>query len=93
MSCGVFTGEARLYNVEQIREIEARALAHQGEITLMQKAGLATAELAEKICVNKQYPILILAGPGNNGGDAYEAGYHLYRQGFRICSRDARSFR
>ncbi|MFZ6709046.1 NAD(P)H-hydrate dehydratase [Undibacterium sp. TC9W] len=88
MSCGVFTGDARLYNVEQIREIEARALAHQGEgqgeITLMQKAGLVTAELAEKICVNKQYPILILAGPGNNGGDAYEAGYHLSRQGFRV---------
>ncbi|MFZ6732544.1 NAD(P)H-hydrate dehydratase [Undibacterium sp. Ji42W] len=86
MSCGVFAGEARLYNVEQIREIEARALAHQSEITLMQKAGLATAGLAAKICVNTQYPILILAGPGNNGGDAYEAGYQLSRQGFKaVC--------
>lgn len=84
MSNVAFTGEARLYSVEQIRKIEARALEYQGEVSLMQKAGLATAELATKICAGKQDSVLILAGPGNNGGDAYEAGYQLSRQGFKV---------
>ncbi|MFZ6780068.1 NAD(P)H-hydrate dehydratase [Undibacterium sp. Ji83W] len=80
-----FTHEARLYSVEQIREIEALGLAHQSEATLMQIAGLAAAELAIKIGASKQVPILILAGPGNNGGDAYEAGYQLARQGYKVA--------
>lgn len=80
-----FTHEARLYSVEQIRQIESRALAtDQGEISLMQKAGLATAELAMKIGADKHAPVLILAGPGNNGGDAYEAGYQLSRLGCKV---------
>jgi len=84
MSRQALNDDASLYCVEQIREIEALALAHQGEVTLMQKAGLAAAELAVKICAGKQYPVLILAGPGNNGGDAYETGYHLSRWGFQV---------
>ncbi|MDP1979294.1 NAD(P)H-hydrate dehydratase [Undibacterium sp.] len=84
MSLQTLTHEARLYSVEQIRDIETRALAHQGEVTLMQKAGQAAAGLAIKIGAIKQDPLLILAGPGNNGGDAYEAGNQLSRQGYKV---------
>lgn len=84
MSHQAFTYEARLYSVEQIREIETRALAHQSEVTLMQKAGLAVAELAIKIGASNLAPVLILAGPGNNGGDTFEAGYQLTRQGYKV---------
>jgi ADP-dependent NAD(P)H-hydrate dehydratase / NAD(P)H-hydrate epimerase len=38
---------------------------------LMQHAGEAAAELAISLCADRAHPILILAGPGNNGGDAF----------------------
>ncbi|MFZ6872736.1 NAD(P)H-hydrate dehydratase [Undibacterium sp. Di27W] len=80
-----YTFDARLYSLEQIRAIENQALAHQSDISLMQKAGLAAAQLAIQIIAgDQQTPILILAGPGNNGGDAYEAGYQLSMQGYTV---------
>jgi hydroxyethylthiazole kinase-like uncharacterized protein yjeF len=43
----------------------------------MAKAGLALATLAEELAGNGADPILIVAGPGNNGGDALVAARHL----------------
>jgi hydroxyethylthiazole kinase-like uncharacterized protein yjeF len=37
----------------------------------MERAGLAAAELARDIANDGGKPILVLAGPGNNGGDAF----------------------
>ena len=39
---------------------------------VMQRAGPAAADLASSICPRRDAPILVLAGPGNNGGDAFE---------------------
>lgn len=49
-----------------LRRLEAR---HAGE-PLMERAGLAAAELAVRLCGERNDPLLVLAGPGNNGGDA-----------------------
>lgn len=38
----------------------------------MQRAGAAAAEWACELAANRGDPVLILAGPGNNGGDAFE---------------------
>ena len=38
---------------------------------LMQRAGVAAAEWAAPLAGEKNRPILVLAGPGNNGGDAF----------------------
>lgn len=43
----------------------------------MAKAGMALATLAEELAGNEADPILIMAGPGNNGGDAMVAARHL----------------
>ena len=69
-----------LYNVAQTRTIEAQAQATLPAYTLMQRAGLATAQLALAIAPHAQ-KIWIACGPGNNGGDGLEAAVHLQAWG------------
>lgn len=63
----------------EIRIVEAGA----GEVspTLMERAGRATARAARRLAEDTGAPILIVVGPGNNGGDAWVAAAHL-REGF-----------
>jgi hydroxyethylthiazole kinase-like uncharacterized protein yjeF len=67
-----------LYRATGLRAIEAAAC----EQPLMQRAGLTAADLACTLLHDSQSPVLILAGPGNNGGDGFEAGLHLHQ---RFC--------
>ena len=68
-----------LYSVAQIRAVEQAALAGLPPGTLMQRAGQAAADCALSILGNepRQAQVLVLAGPGNNGGDALEVATHL----------------
>lgn len=66
-----------LYLSPSLRRIEAR---HSQE-PLMQRAGAGAAEWAATLASQRDQPILVLAGPGNNGGDALEAA-RLLRLGF-----------
>lgn len=66
-----------LYLSPSLRRIEAR---HRQE-PLMQRAGAGAAEWAATLASQRDQPILVLAGPGNNGGDALEAA-RLLRLGF-----------
>jgi len=71
-----------IYTTPAIRELEARA----GSADLMERAGLAAAELARSLCGDTARSILVLAGPGNNGGDALEVATHLKRWFFRVTA-------
>jgi hydroxyethylthiazole kinase-like uncharacterized protein yjeF len=53
-------------------------------LSLMERAGAAAAELAQRVASDSGGPVLILAGPGNNGGDALVAARLLKAQGFRV---------
>ncbi len=64
---------------EGLRAVEARA-ATAGTL-LMPRAGRATAEVARGLAADTGAPILVVAGPGNNGGDAWVAAA-LLRQSF-----------
>lgn len=69
-----------LYRVTEIRKIEATALAALPPGSLMQAAGKAAADLVKKLSPKSnpaQSPVLVLCGPGNNGGDALETAYLL----------------
>lgn len=68
-----------LYNSRQIRAIERR----HAHLDLMERAGLATAELARDL-VADGLSILVVAGPGNNGGDALVAARHLRQRWHRV---------
>jgi hydroxyethylthiazole kinase-like uncharacterized protein yjeF len=62
------------------REVEAALAAALPPHTLMQRAGLAVARLAMAVQPHAGR-VWAAAGPGNNGGDALEAAFHLHRAG------------
>jgi len=70
-----------LYRAADLRVIE-NAAADQ---PLMQRAGLAAADLAGTLCGDHGASVLILAGPGNNGGDAFEAANHLRQRFYEVA--------
>ncbi len=73
-----------VFLTEEIRRIETLAAALPDRPQLMERAGLAAAELARELAGNNGRPVLVLAGPGNNGGDALVAARHLKQWWFRI---------
>ena len=60
---------APILSIPELREIE-RANADAG---LMERAGAAAADAALQLAGDRGRPIVVLAGPGNNGGDALVA--------------------
>ncbi len=73
-----------IYTTPAIRKLEELAALTSG--TLMQRAGAAAAEYARSLCGDTAKSILVLAGPGNNGGDAFEVAAHLKRWFFRVSA-------
>jgi hydroxyethylthiazole kinase-like uncharacterized protein yjeF len=69
-----------LFDLAATRAIEAAATAALPPHTLMQRAGLAAARLAMAIAPHAR-AIWIACGPGNNGGDGFEAAMHLHSWG------------
>ncbi len=70
-----------LYDIASLRAIEQAALAMLPAGTLMQRAGTATAALARLLLTEQSANVLVVAGPGNNGGDALDAAARLQAHG------------
>jgi len=76
-----------LHSVAEIRQVEQQALSALPPYTLMQRAGAAIAELAQQLLCSATVSspsVLVLAGPGNNGGDALEAACLLEEAGIEV---------
>jgi len=72
-----------ILTAEQMRAAEAQSIATgTPETTLMERAGRALAE-AVRLHVGPR-EVLILCGPGNNGGDGYVAARHLGAMGYPV---------
>jgi hydroxyethylthiazole kinase-like uncharacterized protein yjeF len=71
-----------LYSVESIRAIEQSTASALGPGVLMQRAGEAAARYAlELLGDRRDAPVLLVAGPGNNGGDSLETAANLLDAG------------
>ncbi|RZT10568.1 yjeF C-terminal region, hydroxyethylthiazole kinase-related/yjeF N-terminal region [Duganella sp. CF402] len=75
-----------LYSVAEIRAIERAAAAVLPPGALMQRAGQASANAAlDKLPFSTAHArVLVLAGPGDNGGDALEAAAHISYTGAQV---------
>jgi hydroxyethylthiazole kinase-like uncharacterized protein yjeF len=72
-----------VYLTEDLRRIE-QAAGDTGP-PLMERAGAAAAALAARLATERGKDVLILAGPGNNGGDARVVAQRLQEQFFRVA--------
>ncbi|MCA9395709.1 MAG: NAD(P)H-hydrate epimerase [Candidatus Omnitrophica bacterium] len=83
----------------QMREIEVRSEVEFGmsALMLMENAGRSVAEHILSINAFKLLSVIVICGPGNNGGDAAVAARHLYLAGRKvtvvICGRKSASNR
>jgi len=68
-----------VYRTGEIRTVEKKA----GD-GLMERAGLAAAQIARDLNVGHGHGVLVVAGPGNNGGDAFVAARHLKAWGNKV---------
>jgi hydroxyethylthiazole kinase-like uncharacterized protein yjeF len=68
---------APIYRTAELRAIEASARA----LPLMERAGAAAAQRAQELVGEQGGKVLVLAGPGNNGGDGFVVA-RLLRQRF-----------
>lgn len=71
-----------LHGVARTRQLEQLAQAQLAPHVLMQRAGLAVAQLALALAPHAR-TIWLACGPGNNGGDGMLAAMHLQRWGKR----------
>lgn len=72
-----------IYRTEDIRRIEALAAALSESPALMERAGLAAAHLAGELAQTGRR-VVVIAGPGNNGGDAFVVARHLKQAWFNV---------
>ena len=74
----------KIVTVEEMRRIE-RAADESGHsyATMMENAGRAVAEVCQQMGLDDGR-VLILIGPGNNGGDGLVAGRYLREDGARV---------
>jgi ADP-dependent NAD(P)H-hydrate dehydratase / NAD(P)H-hydrate epimerase len=76
-------GERPILTAAAMREAEQAAIDGGTSVeTLMERAGEALAEAVYAFA--GPMPVLILAGPGNNGGDGYVAARHLAARGVAV---------
>lgn len=67
-----------------LRLVEQTAPDQRDPLPLMERAGLAAAALARTLAGDSEKPVLVLAGPGNNGGDALVVARHLRQWWFKV---------
>lgn len=72
-----------ILTAKAVRAAEQAAIGAGTKVeTLMERAGEALAEAVWQYAGNR--PVLVICGPGNNGGDGYVAARHLRKRGVPV---------
>ena len=73
-----------------MKQVESLAYQQGSETeeTLMEYAGKGVAKFVEDFAEKTKFPkeVTLFCGQGNNGGDAYTAGYHLLEKGYNVTA-------
>ncbi|MDR2014221.1 MAG: NAD(P)H-hydrate dehydratase [Azoarcus sp.] len=72
------------YFVRDILEIERQCLP-DAQPPLMERAGCAAAGDAARLIAHRPGPVLVVCGPGNNGGDGFVLARELRRSGREVA--------
>jgi len=72
-----------ILTTQQMTAAEAQAIAGGvSAFTLMRRAGAAVADAIGALY--EQQPVMVMAGPGNNGGDGFIAAQQLLQRGWQV---------
>ena len=75
--------DAPIVTAAQMRTAEEAVFRFERQEDVMERAGAAVAREAARFATGR--PILVVAGPGNNGGDAYVAARLLKEMGLDVA--------
>ena len=73
----------QILNLDELSTLEHRYAGILGAGELMRRAGDAVARVIESR-IAKPAHVVIVCGPGNNGGDGYAAALALQAKGYRV---------
>ena len=74
---------SEIFNSEEIRRFEQEQFLKKNSYSFMQKAGKRVFEFINNKFKNKK-TIIVLCGPGNNGGDGFVIARHLMNWGYKV---------
>jgi len=75
----------KIFTGTQIKQLDSYTIEHEpvSSIDLMERAARAITRAITDIC-GPQTPLVVFAGPGNNGGDALAVARMLAEQGYQL---------
>ena len=74
---------SEIFNSEEIRRFEQEQFLKKNSYFFMKKAGKRIFEFINTKFKNKKI-IIVLCGPGNNGGDGFVIAKHLMNRGYKV---------
>ena len=72
-----------IFSPEEMRRLEQVQFLKRSSYPFMQKAGSQVFKFINNRFKNKQ-PVIVLCGPGNNGGDGFIVARHLIDHGYPV---------
>ena len=73
----------KILSIKDIKKLEIIEFKKRGNsFSLMKSAGTAAAKIILKLI--KKQPIIVVCGPGNNGGDGFVIGNYLHKKNYKV---------
>ena len=73
----------KVLSIKDIKKLEIQEFKRRGNsFSLMKNAGTAAAKIILKLI--KKQPIIVVCGPGNNGGDGFILAEYLRKKSYEV---------